>query len=206
MADIISTKFTLPISQPGRFNWETRIMTAMKSKGYTLRILIILSFFIMTASCNNNGKTESTAFNTLLQVVLTGSVPTISVSEFSRIRDSATILDARKAEEYRVSRIPGAVHAGFDEFDISMMDNKAKDSPIIVYCSVGYRSEKIGEKLEEAGFENVRNLYGGIFEWVNQNQLIVDDNGRTDKIHPYNKFWSTWINNKNIDTATMDRR
>jgi rhodanese-related sulfurtransferase len=161
---------------------------------------------MMAASCDNSEKTESTAFNSLLQLILSDSVPTISVTELSRICEEVTILDTREAEEYNVSRIPGSVHAGFDEFDITKMDQTPKNTPIVVYCSVGYRSEKIGEKLKNAGFQNVRNLYGGIFEWVNQQQTVVNDDGPTNKIHPYGIFWSTWINSDKITTAYADDR
>lgn len=134
----------------------------------------------------------------MLQVMLSDSVPVISVPELSQIRDEVTILDTREAEEYSVSRIPGSIHAGFDEFDISMMDKIDKDSPIVVYCSVGYRSEKIGKKIADYGFQDVRNLYGGIFEWVNQHKPIVNKNGPVNKVHPYSKIWSPWITNNEI--------
>jgi 3-mercaptopyruvate sulfurtransferase SseA len=60
---------------------------------------------------------------------------------------------------------------------------------------VGYRSEKISEKLKQAGFKDVSNLYGGIFEWVNQGNPVVDENGKiTDNIHAYSKTWGVWLN------------
>ena len=39
---------------------------------------------------------------------------------------------------------------------------------IIVYCSIGVRSEDIGEKLKELGYTKILNLYGGIFDWKNK--------------------------------------
>jgi len=155
----------------------------------------------MTTSCDNSGKTESTAFNALLELMLSDSVPVISVAELSSAKDSVTILDTRDSKEYSVSRIPGAIHVGFDAFEIDKISHLPKDTPVVVYCSVGYRSEKIGEKLTDAGFEEVSNLYGGIFEWVNQNQTVVDDDGPTHRIHPYSILWSTWITNNQMKTA-----
>jgi len=155
----------------------------------------------MTTSCDNSGKTESTAFNALLELMLSDSVPVISVAELSSAKDSVTILDTRDSKEYSVSRIPGAIHVGFDAFEIDKISHLPKDTPVVVYCSVGYRSEKIGEKLTDAGFEEVSNLYGGIFEWVNQNQTVVDDDGPTQRIHPYSILWSTWITNNQMKTA-----
>ena len=44
------------------------------------------------------------------------------------------------------------------------------------------------------GFENVRNLYGGIFQWKNQDKPVVDTKGiKTDSVHTYSKAWSKWL-------------
>lgn len=70
----------------------------------------------------------------------------------------------------------------------------AKGSEIIVYCSIGKRSEKITQKLTKAGYSNVSNLYGGIFEWVNQGNNVVDlNNKNTNKVHAYSRFWGHWL-------------
>jgi predicted sulfurtransferase len=68
-----------------------------------------------------------------------------------------------------------------------------KDTPIIVYCSVGYRSEKVAEQIIAAGYTQVSNLYGGIFEWVNEEQPVYDTKGKTQKVHAYNKVWGVWL-------------
>ena len=47
-----------------------------------------------------------------------------------------------------------------------------------MYCSIGKRSEKVTQKLKKAGYNNVSNLYGGIFEWVNQGNEVVDTNNK----------------------------
>ena len=90
-----------------------------------------------------------------------------------------------------------------------MLENVAdldKKTPIVVYCSVGYRSEKVGEKLKAAGFLNVKNLYGSIFEWVNEgNPVVGNDNKATAKVHTYNKTWSRWVDKKNIEKVYWKR-
>jgi hypothetical protein len=63
-----------------------------------------------------------------------------------------------------------------------------------VYCSVGYRSERIGEKLQDAGYTHVFNLYGGIFNWKNQDGVVLDaSNDTTERVHTYNKSWSRFL-------------
>ena len=44
------------------------------------------------------------------------------------------------------------------------------------------RSEKIGKKLLDMGYTNVKNLYGSIFEWANQGNILVDQKGSETKI------------------------
>jgi hypothetical protein len=63
-----------------------------------------------------------------------------------------------------------------------------------MYCSVGVRSEQIGEQLQEAGYNKVYNLYGGLFEWFNQgNEIFNLQNQQTDSIHAYNNKWGQYI-------------
>ena len=64
-----------------------------------------------------------------------------------------------------------------------------------MYCSVSCRSEKISERLIKMGYTNVSNLYGGLFEWSNQEMPLVSrsNNYSTVKIHPYNEKWGKWI-------------
>ncbi|HUM48347.1 MAG TPA: rhodanese-like domain-containing protein, partial [Chitinophagales bacterium] len=86
------------------------------------------------------------------------------------------------------------VFVGYDHFDMAALKNIPKDQRIVVYCSVGYRSEKIAEQLENAGYSHVTNLYGGIFEWVNEGHAVYDLTGTTTpNIHPYNATWGVWL-------------
>ena len=127
-----------------------------------------------------------------LEGLLSHSVPEIAVGEAAR-RDSVVFLDARSLEEFVVSRIPGAYWVGFDDFSLDRVSAVPRDQAVVVYCSVGYRSEKITEDLRAAGFRDVSNLYGGIFEWVNQGMPVEDRSGPTMKIHAYNRAWGRWL-------------
>ena len=107
-------------------------------------------------------------------------------------KDEAVLFDTRKFEEYEVSHIENATWVGYKKFDIESIEERFPDkaTPIVVYCSIGVRSEDIGEKLLEAGYTEVKNLYGGIFEWTNAGNSLIDSVGTTKKIHGYNKQWS----------------
>jgi len=104
------------------------------------------------------------------------------------------VLDARENNEYKVSHIKGSRLVGYNKFSLESVKDIPKDTPLVVYCSLGVRSEQIGEKLIAAGYSNVKNLYGGIFDWVYHDYLIVDKKEhRTDKVHTYDKNWSQWL-------------
>jgi rhodanese-related sulfurtransferase len=109
----------------------------------------------------------------MLEGLLSHSVPEKTIALATGDKQSL-FLDAREKKEFDVSHIREAKWVGYKSFDPSLLNAVPKDSPIIVYCSIGYRSEKIAEKLKAAGFTNVSNLYGGIFEWVNQGNLVYN--------------------------------
>ena len=69
-----------------------------------------------------------------------------------------------------------------------------KNSELVVYCSLGIRSESIASKLKKAGYSNVFNLYGGIFEWKNNGFTVYNlENIETENIHAYSKDWGIWL-------------
>ncbi|WP_309608087.1 rhodanese-like domain-containing protein, partial [Flavobacterium sp.] len=106
------------------------------------------------------------------------------------------ILDAREKNEFEVSHLKNANFVGYNNFNSKkiIQDYKNQDATIVVYCSIGIRSEKIGEKLLKLGYKNVYNLYGGIFEWKNQNQEVVDSEQKpTENVHAFSKEWSEYL-------------
>lgn len=135
-------------------------------------------------------------FNKEILKYLDLSVPAVSVQEIRDALDQYIVLDIRERKEYQLSHLPEAIHFGYDKPDWEILDSISFDQPILVYCSIGYRSEKIGEQLLEKGYKQVHNLYGSIFEWVNNGYPICDkDSNPTKKVHGYNKEWSRWIKN-----------
>jgi len=155
------------------------------------RIGFIITMFSFIQS---SAQVQSSAYNLTLKTLLSHSVPEVSVSQMKEMK-GVLLLDAREWSEYQVSHIDKATYVGYDQFEIGKLSSIDKKNKIVVYCSVGYRSEKTSEKLKQAGFTDVSNLYGGIFEWVNQGNPVVDEKGRaTEKIHAYSKTWGVWLN------------
>lgn len=137
---------------------------------------------------------QSKSYNTMLKALLSHNVKEIGAKEAKQ--DSLSVfLDAREKKEFEVSHVKNAIWVGYDDFDLNRVKNVDKTKKIIVYCSVGYRSEKITEKLTKAGYKNVSNVVGGIFEWKNLGYPVVDASGKeTEKVHAYSKTWGIWLN------------
>ncbi len=164
---------------------------------FLLFLLIQIGCFAQTTP--NRAHCTNPDFDKKVASWLSFSVPTITPDSLKQIQ-GATILDAREKQEYDISHIPNAIYIGYNIFEKKTLENMPKDKPIVVYCSIGYRSEKIGEKLRKMGFTKVYNLYGSIFEWVNRGNIVVDNQGKTTtKVHTFNRNWSKWVDNKAIE-------
>ncbi|WP_242131452.1 rhodanese-like domain-containing protein [Aestuariivivens marinum] len=132
----------------------------------------------------------------LLNTYNNNSVPYISVQELAASKTKTIVLDARESKEFEISHIKDAIHVGFDSFNLKNTTQKfnEKQLAIVVYCSLGVRSEDIAEQLKKAGYSNVKNLYGGIFEWKNSGFPVYDiKNKETDSIHTYSIEWGKWL-------------
>ena len=106
------------------------------------------------------------------------------------------LLDVREKGEYTTSHIAGALHVKPGTTDFSFLDDTPKDTPIVAYCSVGYRSSELANALQKAGFTEVYNLEKSIFGWANAGYPVVQDSQPTDKVHPYNKLWGRLLDKK----------
>lgn len=155
---------------------------------------IITTFVLMALFFSSHAQeVNSKAYDIMLQGLLSHSVKEVSVKDV-KDKENVVFVDARERKEYQVSHIKNAVFVGYDSLDLSGVEKVDRNQEIIVYCSVGYRSEKVSEKLEKMGFKNVSNLYGGIFEWKNQEQPVVTpEQEATEKVHAFNKVWGIWL-------------
>ena len=169
---------------------------------YRLFIIGLLIFRFLPSFTQESTKqtAQKKAFENMVDAYLSYSIPVVNVNFVKDNLQKLVILDTRELHEYEVSHIPNARYIGFDKFDLKNIPSDiTKDKQIVVYCSIGYRSEKIGEKLKAAGFTKVYNLYGSIFDWANNGLPMVDKNNKpTQQIHGFNKKWSTWITNPKL--------
>lgn len=136
----------------------------------------------------------------------------LSINDYLTHYPDAVLVDVRAEEEYKVSRIPGAVHIE-DRSALLAFARAHSDTQLILYCSVGARSaeaarflQKEGQKeaqkeaQQEAQATDVRadpelkigqvaNLAGSIFEWANDKRPLENEAGPTTEVHPFNAWW-----------------
>lgn len=152
----------------------------------------ILLFFLLVGF-SSTGQTAE--YQKMLKGYYT-DFPTISCTDASKKVGNTNVyfLDTREKKEFDVSHIKGAKCVGYDNFSLSLVKSIPKTAEIIVYCSIGARSQTIGEKLKKEGYTNVKNLYGGFFQWNNSGLPKVNSSGKsTSRIHGYSKDWGKWI-------------
>lgn len=92
-------------------------------------------------------------------------------------KDPLFIIDVREDTEWANSEhIPGAVHLskGIIERDI---EKKIPDitTPILVYCSGGFRCALVADSLQNMGYTQVTSLDGGLAAWTELNYPLQKD-------------------------------
>lgn len=154
---------------------------------YLLILSALLSFTVMG---------QSKEYKAVLESWYEEDFPTISIEDaLPKIgSNNVYFLDTRERNEFEVSHIKTAINVGYNDFNINTLRKIPKDAEIIVYCSIGARSQTIGKQLKAAGYSNVKNLYGGLFHWPNRAYPMRNMSGsKTERIHGYSKRWGKWV-------------
>ena len=158
------------------------------------RFLFLFLLAYCTPTPKVAGQFTDKAFDKMAKRMASGKVDDMTIETLKGQIDDVILLDTREKKEYDVSHLPNAIWVGYDDFNLDRVASIAKDKKVVTYCSVGYRSERIGEKLLKAGFKDVYNLNGSLFRWVNAGYEIVDSkNQPTLKVHGYDKNWGKWL-------------
>ena len=76
-----------------------------------------------------------------VDALISGRVPVLSVEEL-QTKPNFILLDTRTKAEYDVSHIENAIWVGEKNWDLKSLKQN-KEQTVLVYCSVGYRSEKL---------------------------------------------------------------
>ena len=111
-------------------------------------------------------------------------VPTMSVEDAQVLQreGNAVFVDVRSPEEQAVSMIDGALTA--EDFTERMDEFQGKK--VVTYCTVGYRSGMLAQRLRRKGVD-AYNLDGAIIGWVHGNGALVNGNGPTKQVHVFGR-------------------
>jgi rhodanese-related sulfurtransferase len=99
------------------------------------------------------------------------------------------LLDIRTPAEYRISHLQGARLAPDADAALKLLRGVDRDREIVVYCSVGWRSSAVAERLRKQGYRNISNLRGGIFSWANAGRPLYARDGLVTMVHPFDRDW-----------------
>lgn len=133
----------------------------------------------------------------LVQRVTERKFPTLQWldrDEFARWRADSTrvqpvVLDARTGAEYTVSHLHGASRIDPREPSLKGVAAFPRDTPVVVYSRVGYRSARVARWLQRHGFRTVFDLPGGLFAWANDERPMEANDRPVTQVHPYSTTW-----------------
>ncbi len=116
----------------------------------------------------------------------------ISTDELARAMAGSSppvLLDVRTQAEWEVSHLPGARRVEPGSPAEIAGTRLTQDAAIVTYCAVGYRSGALANQLRAAGYTNVRNLEGSIFQWANEHRPLVRGDEPATRVHPFSAWW-----------------
>ena len=109
-----------------------------------------------------------------IRIQMEASVCQIQETPVSVVRErmatgSAILLDVREESEWKSGHIPDARHwplSRLQRGELPSSEELEKDAWIAVQCQAGARSKLAIDILAKNGFQNLRNLTGGINAWI----------------------------------------
>ena len=108
-------------------------------------------------------------------------------------RGTPQIVDVRSEEEFATSHLPTALHLSSGATTTTALSILDRKSPIVLYCSGGYRGATLARRLKAAGCTDVWNLEGGIFAWSNAGLPLERAGKKTQVVHPYSRLFRRFL-------------
>jgi rhodanese-related sulfurtransferase len=105
-------------------------------------------------------------------------VPTVTTPE---VGDSAYLLDVREPDEWAAGHAPGAHHLPMMEVPARIAEIP-EDGDVVVVCRSGGRSAQVTAYLMQHGWDNVRNLAGGMGAWQDAGRELVSEDGQPARV------------------------
>jgi rhodanese-related sulfurtransferase len=92
------------------------------------------------------------------------------------------VIDVRPQADYDFSHLPHALHMAVSDTPASLGFTEKTDRTIVVYDAVGEDAFPVADSLGKRGYERVRVLEGGIFEWANRGLPLEGASGATGAV------------------------
>lgn len=105
-------------------------------------------------------------------------VPSVGTPEVS---GEAYLLDVREPGEWEAGHAPGARHLPMMEIP-GRLAEVPTDADVVVVCRSGARSGQVVSYLLAKGWDNVRNLSGGMLDWATSGRPVVTENGQPGQV------------------------
>ena len=99
----------------------------------------------------------------------------------AQVEDGAYLLDVREPDEWAAGHAPGAHHLPMMEIPARLAEVPT-DAEVVVVCRSGGRSGQVTSYLMGNGWDNVRNLDGGMQSWAAAGREIVAENGQPARV------------------------
>lgn len=105
-------------------------------------------------------------------------MPSVTPAE---VGDDAYLLDVREPDEWTAGHAPGAHHLPMMEIPARMAEVPT-DREVVVVCRSGGRSGQVVSYLMGNGWDNVRNLDGGMQSWAFAGREVISENGQQAQV------------------------
>lgn len=99
----------------------------------------------------------------------------------SQVEPDVYLLDVREPDEWDAGHAADAHHLPMMEIPTRMAE-VPKDTDVVVVCRSGARSGQVVSYLMGNGWDNVRNLDGGMQSWAAAGRDVVSENGQPARV------------------------
>lgn len=194
----IVSQSTVAPTHPDRYK-ERNTLGGITLTTRVQRIWTIVVCAVLLASCNNWFIKSDLNWDSVNESIEDEfpNLPSLTTVELAELLSSRTkhviLLDAREADEFEVSHLADAYHVASDATAASEIAANAPNAIVVVYCSVGYRSAALVERLRARGYTNAVNLKGSIFKWAEEGRPVYRDDKPVEQVHPYDTSWGVLL-------------
>jgi len=98
-----------------------------------------------------------------------------------QVESQTYLLDVREPDEWAAGHAPGAHHVPMNQIP-ARLGELPTDVDVVVVCRSGGRSGQVVSYLLGNGWDNVRNLDGGMQSWSAAGRDMVSENGQPARV------------------------